>query len=169
MKRKLTVIITAILVLTLLTGTVAYADGGSRIGDKIQKAQDRLDFLKAVQPLIDEVKDNRDQIKIKVDQLKNLRQQAKQHIKTLKENPGALTDEQIELIQSLSQQLKDCRNVLKDTNPNMVQQRQNLREQRRSRNYEAILTTYGNIISIQKDRMLDLDKMISINQQIIAI
>ena len=169
MKRKITIILAVIFVLTLFTGTVAYADNGSGIGGRIERTQDRLEFLKAAQPLIEEVAENREQIHNKVDQLKTLREQAKAHIKALKENSGALTEEQIQLIQSLTQQLKDCRAALKNTNTEMVQQRQHLREMRRNRNYDEVLAAYGNIISIQERRITQLDKMIGINQQIIAI
>lgn len=179
MKKKIAIVLTIVLTLSLLMATVAYAEpGDSQPTDNGQpsapaqpsnKAAERLQFLEQVKPLLQEIKANHEQIKTMRAEFKALRQQVKELLRNLKQNPEALTDEQIQQLKSLKTQLHDHREVLRGTNANMVQQRQTLRQMRRARNYEGVLAAYGNVVTLQNERMQQLSKMKEICQQILAI
>ncbi len=169
MKRKIAVIISVVLVLSLITGTVAYAGNGNGSGDTADKGQERQKFLEQLSPLIQQIKANREQIQALHTELIEVHQQARAHVAELRENTDEVTDEQLDELKGLVKQLRDCRNDLVDTNPDMVRERLRLRNMKRSRNYEEILAAYGSVIRLQEQRMEQMQKMIQINEQIIEV
>lgn len=173
MNKRIAVVLAIVLTLSLLMATVAYAGSGdsqpTNNGQPSDRAAQRNQFLEQVKPLVQEIKANREQIKTMRTEFKALRQQVKEHLGNLKQNSEALTDEQIQLLKNLKTQLRDRKDALIGTNINMSQERLTLRQMRRARNYEAVLTAYGNIITIQKERMEQLSNMKTICQQILAI
>lgn len=185
MKKRIAAVLMIVLALSMLMATVAYAEDGSNGSnpqttqstqlsdsgkpDRAAKKAERLKFFEQVRPLIQEIKNNREQIKTLKQEFAALRLQVKERLEALKQNPGSLTQEQLQLLKTLKTQLRDCKDALIGTNINMSQHRLTLRQMRRGRNYEAVLTAYGNIITIQKERMERLSNMKEICQQILAV
>lgn len=169
MKRRLAVILAVILTIAMITGTVAYADNGSKIGNAIDKAQQRLDFLKKIQPLIEQIQANRQQIVSLRADLKNQRQLAQAHIAQLKTNPGSLTQEQLQAMQTITAQIKECRKTLSATNPQMEAARQSLRAARKSKDYDAVLAAYNSVIALQGTRVEQINKLIGLYKQVQGI
>jgi hypothetical protein len=169
MKRKIAVIIAVVLTVAMMTGTVAYAANGNGIDNAISKAQERLDFLNKIKPLLDDIAANRDQIASLRTQLKEQRQLAKAHIAELKSNVSTITDEQIQAIQSIKAQIKEARAALKATNATMVQARQAMRAARKAMNYDDFLTASNSVINLQNTRIEQLNKLIDLNKQIQAV
>ncbi len=175
MKKKLAIILIVAFAFTLFGATVAYAapnDNGNQGGnmqDRIDKAQERLAFLEEIQPLIQQMTQNRGQIKSLKTQLREQIKLAKAHIDGLKGDIDNVTDEQLAQLTQLKTQLQQCRVDLAQTNPTMTQQRQQIRTARRNRNYDTIKAAYGKVISAQQQRMETLRQMIQLNEQICQI
>jgi len=169
MKKKLSLAFAILFAFTLITGSVAFAAPGDKVQEKIDKAQQRLVFLQEIKPLIEEIANNRQQIKSLNSQLKTAHSEAKSHINALKANLSSLTSEQLTKIETLTQELKKCREDLKATSPKMINDRQTIRSERKTRNYDALKAAYENVSSIQKSRITLLNKLIDLNKQIAQI
>jgi hypothetical protein len=169
MKKKITVIAAIILTVIIATGTVAYAENGSGIDNAIEKAQNRLEFLKQIQPLLEDIKESSDQIASLKNQLKEQRQLAKAHIQSLKSDPSKVTDEQLQTIKNIKSQMQDARAALASTSPQIVTAKQALHSARKDKNYDAVVSAYNNIINVQKTRIELLNKLIDLNKQIAAL
>ncbi len=178
MKKRLAVVLTIVLALSILLGTVAYAapgDGngaGAQPTDKGQptdQAMKRWQFMEQVKPLIQKIANNREQIRTMTQELAALRLQVKEHLGDLKDDPESLTEEQIQLLKQLRTQLRECKDALIATNGDMSQHRLRLRQMRRDRNYEEVLAAYGKVITVQEERMQQLSKMKEICGQIISV
>lgn len=169
MKRKIGLIIAVVLTIALLTSTVAFASNGNNLGNTISKLQDRLDFLNKIKPLVDQMSSNMTQVVSLRAELKDQNSAAKTHIAEMKSNVGKLTDEQIKALQTITSQIKTERAALKATNPQMVAARQALRTARKAKSYDDYLAAYNTVVSLQKARMDQLNKLIDLNKQIQSV
>jgi hypothetical protein len=169
MKRKIGLIIAVVLTVALLTSTVAFAGNGNNLGNALAKAQDRLEFLNKIKPLVEQMSSNMTKVVSLRAELKNQNLAAKTHIAELKSNIGSLTAEQIKTLQSIISQIKTERAALKATNPQMVTAKQALRAARKAKSYDDYLAAYNTVVSLQQTRMDQLSKLIDLNKQIQAV
>lgn len=178
MKKKLAILLVAVFAFSLCFASVAYAapgpggngdNTGGNLEDRIQHTQERLGFLETIQPLVQEMVQNRGEIKSLSTQLREQVQLAKEHLQALRGDIDNVTPEQLQELEQLRTQLFECRRDLVATNANMSQLRNRIRNGRQNRNYEDIENAYNGVIGIQQQRMDTLQKMIQLNQQICQI
>lgn len=169
MKKRIGLILAVVLIVSLVTGTVAYAAYGENNEQAPQQTGQGNAFWEELRPLVEQAKANREEIRALNMELTTLHYEAKAHISELRENPGAITGEQIEQIQSLMASIKQCREDLQATGPEMVQQRQSYRNAKQNRNRENIEEALGSIIMIQEERLEQIREMIKLHQQICDI
>lgn len=169
MKKRIAIIISAVLIFTIFTGTVAYAMNGDGSGATSNAMKTRTQYIEEIQPLVNEIISNRAQIKTLKTELAMVRQQSKAHVQELKANVGSVTEEQIEKLQGILSQIKDCRTTLLSTDALMIRHREGLRTTMRSRNYEAIKTAYKNIMTVQEKRIEQIKELIQLNKDILDI
>lgn len=165
MKKKFALIITVILAITLFSGTIAFASGGS----ETQGAQDRSQYMDQIREQAKVCLENRAQIATLKSQLVDLRAQSKAHLKEMKNNTDSVTDEQLEAAKSITAQIKDVRAQLRATNASMREYKQSLKTARRSRDYEGIIAAYGDVIRVQEQRITLLQQLTELHEQIIAL
>ena len=166
MKKKLTLMIAVVLAVTLFTGTVALAGNGNNAPGM---TQDRLQYMDQIRDQIEEVLANRSQIAALRGQLVELREQTRDHLQELKNNPDGVTDTQLEAAQSIADQIKAAREAMNATNGDMRQTRQELRTARRNRDYEGMITAYNAVIKVQEQRIQQLQKLVELHKQAIAL
>lgn len=167
MKRKIATILVVVFTLILFTGTVAYAEGENKEDKVHDKAQERLEALQEVEPLLTEISANRTEIRALADELKTQNQACKAYISSLRENSEDVTVEQIEELKDILAEIKEYREELKATNPQMVSERQNYRTARRNRDYDSMETALQNIIGLQEERIVKLQGLGDLYKQII--
>jgi chromosome segregation ATPase len=168
MKRVILLVLTVALTLAAFSAT-AFAAGGERLGEAAQRAQERADFLNKIQPLIDEVADNRAELLSLKAELASQRSAAAAHLAALKADPDAVTDDQLATAQRLKGEIKDCRASLNNTDTQMKEYRQQLKTSRRSRDYDSVEAAYNGIISLQQQRITLITQLIDLNKQVAAI
>ena len=172
MKRRIGLILAVILIVSLVTGTVAFAAGNGENSQQPQEPQQTGQgntFWEDIRPLIQQAKANREQIRTLNLELTTLHYEAKAHLGELRENPDAITEEQIEQVQTLIASVIQCRTALQATGPEMVQYRQSYRNAMQNRNRENIEEALGSIIMIQEERLDCIREMIALNEQICDI
>jgi chromosome segregation ATPase len=166
MKKKITIALITALVLSLLTGTVAYAkDFGQRMDNlnaKIQKLQE-------LKPLSDEMRANRTELKDLKTELRQQSQAARAHIKDLKAKPESVTSEQIEQIKSVVAEIKKTRAELKDANGQFKNDREDLKSARKNKDTEGVKAAFQKIIDLQEQRIARIKTLIELNKKLSLI
>ena len=175
MKKRFALVLVLAFAASLLLSTTAYAapgdqgNPGGNIQDRIERAQERLQFLETIQPLVQTMQENREAVVALREQLREQAQLARAHVLALRAQLDDLTDEQLALMQQLHQQLQERRHELAQTNPNMRHLTQQIRAGRRNRDYDSIVDAYNQVISMQQQRLTIMQQLIDINAQIAQI
>ncbi len=157
-----------LMISVLLTGTVVFAEeettsaaSDSSVRTKIsEKINEFKNFKAELQPQIDEIKANRQE-------LIQLRQEAtasykelKNQVKDLLKGKVELTQEQVEALQQAVDILVADKKLLAETAGDIFKESVNLRLAKRQRDLDASKAALDEIISIQEKRMESLNKVI---------
>ncbi len=180
MKKKIAVLISILFALSLtFMASAAMAQSfnppkstpstTAKPGKAKGKAAERLAFITEIQPLLDEIVTNRQQIKTLQNNLVTAKQAALKHIDVLKTDLSKVTAEQLAKISDLIAQVKAVRIDFNASNTDMGKEIHKLRGNRNSRKYDALKTAYENIIQVQEERIDSFKKLISLYNQISLI
>ena len=167
-RRILILTLTVMIAMSLFTAT-SFAAGGEWADKAAERARERAERLQEIQPLIDEVIANRAELVALKVELAAERATAAAHLAELKANPDGVTDEQLAEAQSIKAEIKACRDDLKGTNESMIQNLQQLKTARHSRDYDSVGAAYNGIIAMQHARIESIRQLIELNKQAAAI
>lgn len=139
--------------------TVKTAASLEERSDRLSK---KLEFLKFKQFLYDKktlIRENRASNRNLVMENTQLRLDILASLKSIRENGGALAPEVQEQLKTYNGQIKETASALKETKGDIKAIIDSNKQNIEARNYEAIDTAYSQIISIQKSRNDQLQKI----------
>ena len=168
MKKRMGLIMAVIVIVALMTATIAYAGNGNSTQVPPQSGEGNTNW-EDVKPLIAQTRSNHADIKAMRIDMKSLHHQAMARLNELRQNPEIVTQAQIEQARQLVGDLKQCRETLMSTGPNMEQQRSQYKKAVRSRSRVGLADALQKVIMIQEQRMDQFREMKQIYEQICEI
>lgn len=127
---------------------------------KTNKGQTNKAVMEQVKPLVKCIRENKTEMNKLRAQIKNKHQLLQDKIDQLSQDKDSLTQEQIEKLQNSLETVKQTRQLIENTKGKIDDQCINLGQAKKKYNAENAEQSLNNIISIQKERIQALDKIL---------